>query len=250
MDGELMERPGTLPVAQQEMNPMAMIAAAVSQGADVEKLSKLMDLQERYERNEARKAFDTAFAQFKAEAVVIVKSKGVTDGPLKGKKYAELHSVVSAVTPALSRHGLTASWRLTKDEKDWIEVTCTIRHVRGHFEAVSMGGPPDAGGAKNAIQARASTVNYLERYTLKAACGLAEQGEDDDGRQARRGLADNVVGDYEAAIEALYEMSAAEKLWQAIAKACSDAGDVANYDTLKTLMAKKRKTLSAKPTTV
>jgi hypothetical protein len=45
-----------------------------------------------------------------------------------------------------------------------------------------MGGPPDAGGAKNPIQARASTITYLERYTLKAICGVAEGGEDDDGQ--------------------------------------------------------------------
>lgn len=44
-----------------------------------------------------------------------------------------------------------------------------------------MGGPPDAGGAKNAIQARASTKTYLERYTLKAITGLSEQEDDDDG---------------------------------------------------------------------
>ncbi|WP_439586939.1 hypothetical protein [Hydrogenophaga sp.] len=44
-----------------------------------------------------------------------------------------------------------------------------------------MGGPPDAGGAKNAIMARASTVTYLERYTLKAITGLSEQDDDDDG---------------------------------------------------------------------
>ena len=44
-----------------------------------------------------------------------------------------------------------------------------------------MGGPPDTGGAKNAIQARASTKSYLERYTLKAITGLSEQDDDDDG---------------------------------------------------------------------
>lgn len=42
-----------------------------------------------------------------------------------------------------------------------------------------MGGPPDTGGAKNAIQARASTVSYLERYTFKAVAGVAEGGDDD-----------------------------------------------------------------------
>jgi hypothetical protein len=92
--------------------------------------------------------------------------------------------VVNAVTPALSRHGMSTSWRITKDEKDWIEVTCTLSHVNGHSESVSMGGPPDAGGAKNGIQARASSVTYLSRYTLKAILGLSEQDDDNDGGMA------------------------------------------------------------------
>ena len=110
-----------------------------------------------------------------------MKGRKVIDGPLRGKEYAELHDVVDAVTPALSRHGLSTAWKLTRDEKDWLEVTCTLKHVGGHSESVSMGGPPDSGGAKNALQARASTKSYLERYTLKAICGVAEGGDDSDG---------------------------------------------------------------------
>lgn len=153
---------------------------------DVAKLEKLLEVRERWEAAEARKAFNVAFTAFKAEAVEIIKNRQVTDGPLKNKRYAELFSVVNAVTPALSKHGLSASWRLTKDEPQWIEVTCTVRHVLGHAESVSMAGPPDSGGAKNAIQARASTVSYLERYTLKAICGVAEQGDDVDGNGSSR----------------------------------------------------------------
>ncbi|NMZ77413.1 ERF family protein [Pseudomonas nitroreducens] len=163
-------------------SPMGMMLAAVQQGATLEQVEKMMDLQERWEKSEAKKAYDSAFANFKAEAVTIIKGRKVTDGPLKNKSYAELHDVVNAVTPALSKHGLSSSWKLTKDEKDWMEVTCYLRHVGGHEESVSMGGPPDTGGAKNAIQARASTKTYLERYTLKAITGLSEQGDDDDGR--------------------------------------------------------------------
>lgn len=154
---------------------------AVQQGADLDKLERLMALQERWEATEARKAYDTAFSAFKAEAVVIVKNRKVTAGPLAGKSYAELFSVVNAITPALSRHGLSSSWKISKDEPQWLEVTCTLKHVAGHTESVSMGGPPDVGGAKNAIQARASTVSYLERYTLKAITGLSEQDDDDNG---------------------------------------------------------------------
>lgn len=162
-------------------SPMGMMLAAMSQGASLEQVEKMMDLQDRWERKEAEKAYNAAFAAFKAEAVRIVKGRKVTDGPLRGKEYAELHDVVDAVTPALSRHGLSTAWKLTRDEKDWLEVTCTLKHVGGHSESVSMGGPPDAGGAKNTLQARASTKSYLERYTLKAICGVAEGGEDNDG---------------------------------------------------------------------
>lgn len=161
--------------------PADLLRIAVEGNADLDRLERLMQLQDRWEAKEAKKAFDAAFAAFKAEAVTIIRNKRVTDGPLRGKGYAELHEVINTVTPALSKHGLSSSWRLTKDEKDWIEVTCYLRHVAGHEESVSMGGPPDAGGAKNAIQARASTKSYLERYTLKAITGLSEQDDDDDG---------------------------------------------------------------------
>lgn len=162
-------------------SPAEMMLSALQRGATLEQVEKMMDLQDRWEKKQSEKAYNTAFAAFKAEAVRVIKGKKVTDGPLKGKEYAELHDVVDAVTPALSRHGLSAAWKLTRDEPQWLEVTCVLKHTAGHSESVSMGGPPDSGGAKNQLQARASTKSYLERYTLKAICGVAEGGEDNDG---------------------------------------------------------------------
>jgi hypothetical protein len=193
--------------------------ASMDPNFDVAKLEQLLAVRDRWEAGEARKAFNTAFTAFKAEAVEIIKNKKVTDGPLKGKSYAELFSVVNAVTPALSKQGLSASWKLTKDEPAWIEVTCTIRHVLGHSETVSMGAPPDAGGAKNVVQARASTITYLERYTLKAACGLAEQGDDTDGNFGSVKLNENAYADHLAAIDGASDEkslgSAFSKAWRA-----------------------------------
>lgn len=196
--------------------PAALLAMAVQQGADLDKLERLMALQERWEATEAKKAYNAAFSAFKSEAVRLIKNKTVTDGPLKSKTYAELHAVVAAVTPALSRHGLSAAWRLTKDEKDWIEITCTLSHIGGHSESVSMGGPPDAGGAKNAIHARASTVSYLERYSLKAILGLSEQDDDTDGRAAKEAqdaLATARVDEWVAKAGAAHNRDAAMKVW-------------------------------------
>ncbi|TPM53311.1 single-stranded DNA-binding protein [Mesorhizobium sp. B2-2-4] len=185
----VVEQAGRAMAARQStaVTPMEMLDRALANGASLETVEKLMDLQERWEANQARKAFTEAFAAFKSEVITIVRNREVTDGPLKGRRYAELFSFVDAVTPALSKHDLTATWNITRDEKDWIEVTCTIEHVLGHCKRVPMGGPPDTGGAKNPIQARASTVTYLERHTLKAACGLAEQGDDKDGNISQKG---------------------------------------------------------------
>lgn len=183
---EIVERAES-PMAPASTNPLQLLSIAVQNGTSMEQLERLMALQERWEANEARKAYNTAFALFKAEGVKLLKNKKVTAGPLSGKSYAELHAVVNAITDALSAHGLSAAWKITKDDKDWIEVTCTLHHVGGHSESVSLGGPPDTGGAKNAIQARASTVTYLERYTLKAITGLSEQDDDDDGGHRDRG---------------------------------------------------------------
>lgn len=163
------------------VTPMQMLQIAVQKGTSIEQLQQLMDLQERWERSEARKAYNAAFAAFKAEAVVIIKNIPITDGPLKGKRYADLFGAVDAATPMLSKHGLAATWKITKDERDWIEATCTLTHVAGHSESTSFGGPPDTGGAKNAMQARASTLSYIERYTFLAVTGLAAGGTDDDG---------------------------------------------------------------------
>lgn len=163
-------------------SPVSVMLDAIKAGASLEQVEKMMDLQDRWQRGEARKAYDAAFAAFKSEAVTIIKNKKIKNGPLQGGSYDELCDVVDAVTPALSKHGLSSSWKLTRDEKDWMEVTCYLRHVGGHEESVSMGGPPDTGGAKNAIQARASTKTYLERYTLKGITGLSARGDDNDGK--------------------------------------------------------------------
>lgn len=221
--------PLAIQAAPADNSPAGLMLALMGRGASLDQIERMMDLQEKHERREAEKAFNAAFAAFKAEAVRVIKNRSVTDGPLRGKSYAELFSVVDAVTPALSKHGLSASWKLTKDEKDWLEVTCTIKHAAGHSDSVSMGGPPDAGGAKSVIQARASTVSYLERYTLKAICGVAEGGEDNDGNGA--GDDQELLDEFRAAamegVEALKakyeELKPAAKFWAQHAKALKAA---------------------------
>lgn len=162
------------------VTPPAMLALAIDRGASMEQLEKLMDMQERWEANEARKAYVVALNEFKANPPTVKKNKAASFGGGKtAYEYADLAQVANLIAPALSKHGLSHSWQMNQAEGT-ITVTCTLTHVLGHRESVSLSAQSDTSGSKNAIQAIASTVTYLERYTLLAITGLAVEGMDTD----------------------------------------------------------------------
>jgi len=180
-------------VAKIETKPQEMVAQAtpayllqlaVQQGADLDKLEKLMGLQERWEANEARKGFVNALTAFKSEPVTIEKRKHVEfanrSGDVTSYDHAELSDVTDAVCPLLAKHGLSHRWNVVQNDGR-IAVECVLTHALGHSESVAMNAPPDASGGKNTIQQIASTVTYLQRYTLLAITGIATKGQDDDG---------------------------------------------------------------------
>ena len=180
----VMPRQAQLPAA---LNPDSLLQIAVQRGDSIDVLTKLMDLKDRFDAKMALEAFNAAFAAFKAENVQVLRNKLITDGPLKGKKHAELSDVCEAATEAMSKHGLSTSWRVVTDDKDWIRIACKVRHAAGHSEETEFSGPIDTGPGRNAIQARKSSVTYLERITMLLALGLAEYNADDDGAGGKPG---------------------------------------------------------------
>lgn len=168
----------------QPTTTMGMVIAAVNSGADLDRIEKLMELHNRYEANEARKAFSAAMARFRAEPMKILKTKSVNIPGGAQFKHATLAAVVDGVIVALSKYGLRHAWQ-TKQENGQITVTCVISHELGHSESTTLFAPPDSSGKKNDIQQIASTVSYLERYTLMAATGLAASDMDTDGNDPK-----------------------------------------------------------------
>lgn len=161
--------------------PTSVLYDAVVRGANIETLTKLLELQERWEKNEARKVFDAAFAAFKAEAPKLEKTKDVSFGQNKtAYKYTPLDVIANTVGPVLAKHGMSYNWMQAQSEKE-ITVTCVLKHVQGHSETNSLSGPADTSGSKNATQAIASGVSYLRRYTLLGVLGMATGDEDTDG---------------------------------------------------------------------
>lgn len=178
--------------------PMHLIELAVQKGADADQLGKLMELQLKWQANEARLAYVAAMNQFKKAAPEITKTKKVSyrnkDNSLTEYSHPELDKITEVIGNALHGVGITHAWR-TSDNAGKITVTCVLTHAQGHSEDVAtLSGPADTSGGKNNVQAIGSTTTYLQRYTLLAGTGLAAEGQDDDGKT--EGMDTNAIEDY------------------------------------------------------
>jgi len=163
-------------------SPAAMLAAAIEHGVDTATIGRMLDLQERYDAMQGRKAYVEAMTAFKRDVPSVLRKDARVDfTSSKGRthyKHATLGGIVNQITTAMSKHGLSASWE-TKQATGVVTVTCHITHAAGHRESVTLCGPPDDSGNKNAIQMIGSSVTYLQRYTLLSALGLATGDQDD-----------------------------------------------------------------------
>jgi hypothetical protein len=98
------------PQALQPITPLSMIQLALQQGMGPEVLRDLFKLKKEVEADEARKAYDMAFAAFKAQTIRIVKNIEVAAGPLNGKKSLMSAGLSRSGHAKLSsKHGLSSS---------------------------------------------------------------------------------------------------------------------------------------------
>ena len=189
MDKELIPVTENMPAIAPinvDRSPAALMMVAIEKGFDLDKVARAMDLQDRWEKNEARKAYHDAMSGFKANPPEIEKDRHVKFQTAKGTTeydHASLANVTHKINSAMSQHGLSAAWKVSQAEK-MITVTCTITHRLGHAESTSLSALPDDSGSKNSIQAVGSTISYLCRYTLLMLCGLATHDQDDDGKKS------------------------------------------------------------------
>ncbi len=173
---------------QAPATPADIVLYAMQKGADIAQIEKFMDLQMKWEADQARKAFVADMAEFKKNPPKIVKDKQVgftgKGGEFVGYTHATLGNVTGAIVEGLARHGFSHRWD-TEQQNGQIIVTCILTHKQGHSERTTLSGVKDDSGKKNGIQQMASTITYLQRYTLLSATGVATIDQvDDDGAGA------------------------------------------------------------------
>lgn len=250
----LAEAPNTA-LAVPQNSPAAMMLAARAQGFSLEQVGQMMDLQERWEKREAEKAFADAMAEFKKSPPVILKNKHVhytnDRGQVTEYDHATHDAVTLAIIKGLSEHGFSHKW--TPAQRDGkVIVTCTITHKLGHSESTTLESAPDKSGGKNDIQAIVSAKSYLERHTLLAATGLSTsdmQRDDDDGRGAESGpgpITEKILDGLLVDLAATKTDEAAALLWSSGSKTLAATGRQEAYQDFKDAVVAHRRLLKTR----
>jgi len=185
IDSKPLAAVGTPPPASIDIG--AVIQSALASGRSMEELKAAFDLFERMEARRAEQEFNAAFAKFKAECPPIRKRTdnsqfAVTrNGVKRPARYAALEDIDADTKKALTANGLACSWGDAVVTGDSITLDCWVAHVGGHKRKATCTMPHESRAGASPQQKYASTITYLQRYSMIAALGLTTCDEDDDG---------------------------------------------------------------------
>ena len=158
---------------------------------DVEKLERVIALQERARVEGSRVAFFSALAKMQAALPKI--GKGGTIYQKGGKarnKYSKIgDDILPQIKPVMAQYGFSLRWRtafFVENAKRMIRVIGILSHELGWSEESVFEAPPDVHDSRNHVQSLGSTVTYGHRYTMVDLLNLemADDVADDDGQAA------------------------------------------------------------------
>lgn len=182
---------------------LAVIArAAADPSVDVDKMDRLLQMQERVLARQAEVEFNAAMADAQSEMGRI--SADATN-PQTRSKYATYGKLDSVLRPIYTRHGFALSFDEADSPKpDHVRVVCRVSHKAGHNHVYKTDMPADGKGAKGGdvmtkTHAVGAAKQYGMRYLLKGIFNVAIGDEDRDGNDpAEPTLTAKQVADMEA----------------------------------------------------
>jgi len=174
-----------VPIANesQSITPLRLIEMALSTNADIDKLEKLLELKERWDKEQARKSFIKSMSDFQSECPIIIKSTlgGLTREGTVAYKFASLDQIVTETKELIHKNGFSFMMR-TKTLETTVEVTCIVKHIDGHSEETTITLPLAAKtGVMSPPQVVAATLTYAKRYSFCNAFGIMTGEQDTDG---------------------------------------------------------------------
>jgi hypothetical protein len=180
--------------------------AATNPDVDIDKMERLLQMHERMSAQNASMQFNAAMSLMQTELPEVEEKGVIKHGEKVISTYAKWEDINAAIKPVLQSHGFALSFRVNTDDK--VKVEGVLSHKGGHSERTSITLPIDAGGAKNAVQAVASSVSYGKRYVAGALLNLTSSERDDDGQAAVDAY---ITQDQQDTLQALIEDVGADK---------------------------------------
>lgn len=187
--------PNDPPISESTALVAMIERAARDPSVDIDKMERLLQMQERVVARQAKAAYDAALALMQPQLPVIgrrgkieVRAKD-NSGERTGKiqqstGYALWEDINEGIRPVLSEHGFALSFRVGQATDGKITITGILSHRDGHREETTITLMHDSTGSKNSVQAVGSSVSYGKRYTAAALLNITSRGEDDDGKAA------------------------------------------------------------------
>lgn len=172
-------------VANYSASLMDVIARAASDPTvDIDKMERLIALQQQVSSREAELAFNQAMNAAQAEMRPISAN---ASNPQTKSRYATFDKLDRALRPIYTHHGFSLSFDEGDSPKpNHIRVLCYCAHNGGHTRTYHRDMPADGKGAKGGdvmtlTHAAGAAGSYGARYLLKGIWNVAVGAEDDDG---------------------------------------------------------------------
>lgn len=188
------------PLARIEPSITEIIQQAVASGRPASELTELLNFARELRKDDAERAFNVAFAKFKAECPPVVrktKDEYITvlrNGTRRPRTYASLHDISATVDGPLQKNGLTYDWGdAVMTEDGCIVRKFILRHEAGHSRSTSS--PPipiegtdayrkidkDRKATSASPQQRMGVADtYAMRYAMISGLGLTSCDDDDE----------------------------------------------------------------------
>lgn len=161
--------------------------AASNPSVDIEKMERLLAMQERILDRQAEQQYAAAMVRAQQNMPVVVKNKA---NQQTNSRYADLEAINKQIKPVYSREGFSLSFDTENSTlENHIKVVCEVLHSGGHSKRFGYDAPLDDAGIagkvnKTPTHARGSSISYGQRYLIKLIFNLTIANEDDDGNGA------------------------------------------------------------------
>ena len=158
--------------------------AAADPSVNVDKLERLLAIQQTILVDQRRTAYMAAMARLQEKMPQIAKSGVIHD--TKGNvrnKFAKLEDIDVVVRPMLAAEGFSFSYDTRPIPGGNTDYVLTISHREGHSETKSLPLPVDSGPpGRGKVQDAGSSLSYARRYLLMMALNLVTRDVDNDGQ--------------------------------------------------------------------